>query len=179
MATDPAQLLPRQQAFIDAYLADPNRNARAAAIAAGYSKRSAHSTAYTLLRDPRVRRAIDRTERPHRRRYGLTAKRVLREVATIAFSDVADYRLRRGQLAVAKTAEPRASRAVASVKRKTRYVKNADGSFEPEHTLEYRLWDKPKALGLAMKHLGLLVDRVEVTKREPQTWVVGGRTIII
>jgi hypothetical protein len=78
---------------------------------------------------------------------------------------------------LAPGAQPRATRAVAGVKRKTRYVKNASGGYDREHEIEFRLWDKTKALGLAMKHLGLLVDRVEIKDMTPQSWVIGGHRL--
>jgi phage terminase small subunit len=173
-----AALNPQQRRFVDAYLADPRRHARKAAIAAGYSARSAHSTGSRLIRDPAVKAAIAAAERPHRRRYGLTQKRVLREAATLLFSDLADYTHGRdGRLGLSKQAQPRATRAVSAVKRKTRWVRNDKGGYDEETQTEIRLYDKTRVLPLAMKHLGLLVDRVEVKHTEPQTWVIGGRSI--
>jgi phage terminase small subunit len=168
----------RRRQFVDAYLADPSRNAYAAALAAGYSERSAKSTASYLLKDPAVIAAIAAAERPIRDRYRLTRKRVLRELATVTLADLADYRVVGGQIKLAPGAQMRATRALSSVRRKSRRVRDGDGGFTTEHEIEFRLWDKTKALGLAMKHLGLLTDRIEVTNRDPQTWAIGGRTIV-
>ena len=47
-----------QELFIKALLADPKRNATAAAVAAGYSARRARETAHELLDDPEVQLAL-------------------------------------------------------------------------------------------------------------------------
>ena len=149
----------RQRLFVEAYIADATHSGKAAAIAAGYSTRRAHVTASLLLRKAHVRAAIDRALRPQLRRYGLTKRRVLRELATLAFSDVLDYS--DGQLALTGGAAKRASRAVSSVR--TRTVTRGVGAHAvTERTVEVKLWDKNRALELAMKHLRLLVERVEV-----------------
>jgi hypothetical protein len=82
-----------------------------------------------------------------------------------------------GELGLSATARPRASRAVAGYKRQTRVTKRGD-DVTTEHRVEVRLWDKVRALEMAMKHLGLLTERLEVKSTGPQTWIVGGRTII-
>jgi phage terminase small subunit len=54
----PAQALtPKQERFVEAYLAN-NGNGTQAAIAAGYGQKSAHVTASRLIRLPKVRNAL-------------------------------------------------------------------------------------------------------------------------
>jgi len=48
-----------QQRFVEAYLSDPRRNARQAAIRAGYGSRNATSTASDLLANPQIHDAIE------------------------------------------------------------------------------------------------------------------------
>jgi len=50
---------PRQARFISAYIADPQAVGKNAAVAAGYSRKSAADAACRLLRNPMVKAAID------------------------------------------------------------------------------------------------------------------------
>lgn len=49
----------KEKAFIKAYVDDIKRNGAAAAIAAGYSEKSAKQTAYKLIHKPEIKEAID------------------------------------------------------------------------------------------------------------------------
>lgn len=53
------RLTPRQKKFIDFYLGPCNLNASRAALAAGYSERSAGQIGHENLRKPEIRKAID------------------------------------------------------------------------------------------------------------------------
>ena len=58
----------QQQRFVDCLLADPDRNAKAAAIKAGYSKKTASSQASQLMANPKIQALIEHkdTERVKR-----------------------------------------------------------------------------------------------------------------
>lgn len=58
MEKDQTSLTLRQQRFIDCYLADGCKNAKAAAVAAGYSARYAGQNAGKLLKNPAVANAL-------------------------------------------------------------------------------------------------------------------------
>ena len=58
MEKDQTTLTLRQQRFVDCYLADGCKNAKAAAVAAGYSARYAGQNAGKLLKNPSVARAL-------------------------------------------------------------------------------------------------------------------------
>lgn len=58
MARDPDALGPREQRFVEALMLDPNQTK--AAIAAGYSERSAKQQGSRLMQKPAVREAIRR-----------------------------------------------------------------------------------------------------------------------
>lgn len=80
------ELLPRQQAFVDAYL--KCGNATQAAITAGYSSRSALSQSFDLLRNPRVRRALRGKQRKRAALADLQVADVLKLAQRMAFADV-------------------------------------------------------------------------------------------
>ncbi len=69
MATDKVKLSGRQQAFVEAYIADIKHNQTAAAIAAGYKEKTAAQAASRLMKNEKVAAAIAaRIEELHRER---------------------------------------------------------------------------------------------------------------
>lgn len=155
---DPNTLTKRQQRFVDEFLVDGN--ATRAAIRAGYATSSASVQGSRLIGDANVAAEIASREADMLKACRLRAYRVLNEVAIIAHSDPDDYTVSdEGVLTLSPGAPPDAMRAVASIKRKVVYQKN--GSVE--RTVEYRLWDKNSALDKAMKHLGIISDKVDHT----------------
>jgi len=79
-------MTPRQQRFVDEYLADANGHQ--AALRAGYKPRSARQTVTELLKRPEVAEAIRQGMAARAERTRITADRVLQEIARIAFADI-------------------------------------------------------------------------------------------
>lgn len=69
-------LTPRQQRFVAEYLREPN--ATKAAVAAGYSAKTAHSAGPRLLANVGVLSAIEAGQKKQARKLNITAERVLR-----------------------------------------------------------------------------------------------------
>lgn len=141
----------REALFCREYLID--LDARAAALRAGYSLKKA-GEAEEWLRPggekyrPRLDGAIRLGMAERARRTGITAERVLREYARIAFanlSDIADFsegvRLR-------ESVSPEDMAAVAGLKLKVTGGRIVEADI--------KLHDKMKALDMLSKHLGLL-----------------------
>jgi len=80
----------RQKRFVEEYLIDLNEVR--AYRAAGYraKKENTRQAAWTLLQNKRIRRAISQAMEERSRRTHITQDRVLKELARIGFSDVAD-----------------------------------------------------------------------------------------
>jgi phage terminase small subunit len=145
----------KQKRFCEEYLID--LNATQAAIRAGYSPKSAHSIATENLQKPAVRAHIDQALAEQSRRTGVTADRVVRELARVAFAnsqDVIDFD--------SATIKPDATRddtaAISSVKVKTIPMPDGDGVER-----EIKMADKLKALELLGRRLGLFTDNVNVS----------------
>lgn len=136
-------------------------NGTLAAIAAGYSERTAHVTGSQLLRDPKVAAALNEVKSKALVKVDIHQERVLSELAGLAFSDVTDYVVdESGNLAPAPGRPASVMRAVASVKRKARFYSDpATGQEVREYEVEFKLWDKPQALKLAGRHVGLFPSR--------------------
>src|SRR4051795_10047988 len=75
----------RQARFVAEYLVD--LNATQAAIRAGYSVRSAHSTGERMLRNAEVAAAVAEAEAARSKRTEVTADRGVLELARVAFGD--------------------------------------------------------------------------------------------
>lgn len=74
---DPEGVLTRKQRhFVVEYWKD--KNGTRAALAAGYAKRSAHSTATVLLKNPKVIAELDRLENEVRERVDVTREDLIR-----------------------------------------------------------------------------------------------------
>ena len=87
-ATASAMLRPRPAAFVREYVAAGCKNAKQAAIRAGYAKgASAEVTASRLLRNPKVAAEIEKAQGRLFRRHAISQDRLLRELANIAFFD--------------------------------------------------------------------------------------------
>ena len=82
-------LTPQQDTFVQEYLLD--FNATRAALAAGYSKRTAYAIGYNLLKLPNVQKKLQELTEQDSIRLGLNRERVLREYMRIAFADVGSY----------------------------------------------------------------------------------------
>jgi len=78
-------LSPRIQRFVDEYLID--LNGTQAAKRAGYSAHTAPEQASRLLTNVKVQAAIAVARKAQQERTGITADKVLREIALIAFAD--------------------------------------------------------------------------------------------
>lgn len=154
-------LTPKQQRFVEEYLID--LNATQAAIRAGYSVDTAHATGWENLRKPEIEAAIVAAKAERAQRVQVSADEVLRELMRIGYSDAWNYEQDgRGRLVLTEGAPDDATRAVASVKHKTRVIPQKDADPIEEHTIEFRLWDKNAALANLGRHLGLFKDRVTI-----------------
>lgn len=79
-------LTDRQRRFVEEYAIDCN--AMQAAIRAGYTRKTAHKQGYALLRKPAIREAIRAVEHERLEILGVTADKVVTELARLAFSSV-------------------------------------------------------------------------------------------
>lgn len=90
-------LEPRQQVFVQEYLR--TLNATKAALAAGYSAKTARQQASALLSKPDISAAIERAHSRTLNRYEVSRERIVAEQASIAFGSMADYtRIQDGSL---------------------------------------------------------------------------------
>lgn len=152
--SNPRPLTARALRFVAELAKDPNREGRAAAIAAGYSPRGAEVTACRLLKRPEIRSEVDKIIEKASMRSLLSVERVQEEIARLAFSDPGRIVGADGRLLPIHELPEDVRRAIASVK----CERDENGNT----TWEYRFWDKPKSHELAGKHLGMFREQTEL-----------------
>ena len=158
------KLTPKQIRFVDEWLID--FNGKQAAIRAGYSAKTAEAAAARLLRNVKVQAEISRRQRDLQKRTEVTQDRVVKELARIAFANIADYLHVETQTRTKDdgtevtyqtvmfnetqelSADQRAALAV---------VKQSVNGFE------LKLHDKIKALELLGRHIGMFNDKLSLS----------------
>lgn len=145
----------KQKRFIEEYLVD--LNATQAAIRAGYSPATASEQGARMLGNVNIKGEIDRQLAERSKRTGISADRVIREMAKIAFANISDVvDLTTGQ---ARTDAARDDLAAVQQIKVRRSETEAGVAIETD----VRLADKLKAAELLGKHLGMFRDRLEVS----------------
>jgi len=144
------KLTPKQERFVDEYLID--LNATQAAIRAGYSKGSARQQACVLLTNPNIQAAIGEGRAKLSERTGITAQRVLDEIARISFADPRRLFDANGSVLPPSEWDDDTAAMIAGVEVVTRSRPGEESAVEYVH--KFRLWDKNSALDKLMKHLG-------------------------
>jgi phage terminase small subunit len=85
--------------------------------------------------------------------------RVLREAARIAYSDLREVFDDKGRLKPVSSWPDHLAAAVGSVEVVKRNVDSGDGVVDD--VIKVKVWDKPKALEMLMKHLQLFEERIK------------------
>ena len=142
---------PAQRRFVEEYVADCNgtRAYRVAYPNASYA--AARTNAGRLLALPAVAREVRAGRAAQRRRTRISADRVLRELAAVAFSDIGDLFDSDGRPIPVHQLDPATRRAIAAVS--TGRVNDPAGVVSEK--FHVRFWDKLRALELLARHLGL------------------------
>ena len=146
----------KQERFIEEYIVD--LNATQAAIRAGYSPKAAKQQGSHLLSLPTIRARIGELKAERSKRTQITADRVLRELARVAFVNPTDV-IDPATATVRASASEDDLAVIAGVKVKYIPVKQPDGEggveFVDAVEREIKLADKLKALDMLAKHLGM------------------------
>lgn len=148
----------RDKRFAEEFLIDLNHYA--AAIRAGFSPNTAKD-AYAWIREqdpkkPQLKKLVDQLIAERSRRTGITADRVLNELAKLAFVNADDV-IDPDTAKVRPDAKREDKAAIQSVTVKS-------GRTEER---EIRLADKTRSLELLGRHLGLFKDNVKIDGAVP------------
>jgi phage terminase small subunit len=140
----------RRKLFVEALLSN-GENVTQAALAAGFSPKSAASQGSRLLKNAKTKAELDRRRSEICALVQLTTERTLREVARLAYSDPRNLFRPDGTLKPIHELDDDTAATIASIE--VDEVK-AGGAVVGQ-TKKLKQWDKGQALDKAMKHLGL------------------------
>lgn len=160
---DPHNLTVQQRLFVQEYVA--RNNGRQAAIAAGYSVRSAYSTAGHLLGYPNVKQAIadERLALANRARF--SQDQIAQELGRLGFSNILDY-MRIGADGQPYLDFSEMSREQAAAVQELVVDEYQDGRGEDARgvkRVKFKLYDKKGALVDLAKLLGYWKERGELS----------------
>ncbi|MCL1872974.1 MAG: terminase small subunit [Clostridiales bacterium] len=167
------RLTDKQKRFVLEYLVD--LNATQAAIRAGYSAKTANRMGSENLSKPDIQVALQVRQAKLQSKLEITQERVLMELAAIAFANSSDFvRVITEELPV-RVLDPETAEMVYMM-RKVQHVEIGDTTSLPAEKLaalagikqgangiEIKLHDKPKALEMLSRYLGLFKDKIELT----------------
>lgn len=143
----------KQSAFCNEYLVD--FNATQAAIRAGYAKRTANRTGPRLLSNVVVQGKVAELVAERSRESRATIERIIRELCAIAFTRLTDIvYIDEDGLAKARPTSVLTDdqqRAIESIS-------------QTQFGVKIKMHDKTRAIELLGRHLGMWLDRVEVSK---------------
>lgn len=139
----------KQARFVEEYVID--FNATRAAIAAGYSKKTAEQQGYQLLQKTLVQEAVATNQKKVAAKLEITQEKTLIEIARLAFSDLRKAFDEDGNLLPVNKWPDDIAAAISSVK----VITHTSEDGEVSHTSEVKLWDKGTSQERLCKHLGL------------------------
>jgi phage terminase small subunit len=161
-----AKLNLQQRLFVAEYLVD--LNGTQAAIRAGYSAKTANEQAARLLAKASIKEAVEAKRVLLVKRTDVTAERIIGELAKLGFANMEAY-MRPGDngdpiLDFSKlTSDQMAALTEVTV---DDYVDGRGENARAVKRVKFKLADKRAALVDLGKHLGLFVDRHEVTGKD-------------
>lgn len=146
------KLTPKQERFVQEYLVD--LNATAAAIRAGYSKKTANRIASENLSKPDIQIAIQEAQKARQERTEITQDMVIRECARLAFFDVRKMFDENGKPLDISQLDNDTAAALTGLDVQDVY-EFEDGQKEfAGYVKKYKMADKLKALELLGRHVG-------------------------
>jgi phage terminase small subunit len=151
-------MTPKQERFVQEYLID--LNATAAAKRAGYSAKTAHVIGQENLSKPEISFALAAAQQQRGERTEITADRVLKELARIAFFDIRKLYAEDGTLKNPKDLDDDTAAALTGID--IQEVTTGGEGAPVVTTRKAKVIERTSALTLAMRHLGMLKDRLEV-----------------
>jgi phage terminase small subunit len=154
MPTAGEEMTPKQAQFVEEYLID--LNGTQAAIRAGYSAKTANRAASELLSKPDIQEALQVKQRERSARTGVTADRVILELARIAFADPRNI-MSWGPDGVVLKESSELSADHAAIVAEVSETRTVGGG-----SIKAKLWSKSDALEKLARHLGLYSDKAEV-----------------
>lgn len=136
------------EVFVNAYMTN-GFNQTKAAITAGYAERSARAKANLLMKQPYVIARLKEIREAARKKFDVTHEKILKELASIGFSDIGNFLEQNNDVAGIKSLKKDLRKQVKKVKKT---VTEFEGGSKT--TVEIELHSKLVALDAIAKHVG-------------------------
>jgi phage terminase small subunit len=153
----------RREIFIREYL--KNLNATRAAIAAGYSEKTARAAASRLLTNVDIKKRVEEALAKKTDKLDISVERVLGELSKLAFSNMLDY-MNTQQDGSAYTDLSKLTREQAAAIQEVTVDEYTEGRGKNSRNVKrtrVKLADKRGSLELLGKYLKLFTDRQEIS----------------
>lgn len=155
----------KQRRFCHEYVKD--LNATQAAIRAGYSAKTAHSSGPRLLEHAGVMQEIAKLSGQHLKKLDLSAEKTLQAIARIAYGDIRGMFNEDGSLKLPKDWDDETAAAVAGMDVVTVSAgKDSAGNYMVERVAKIKRSDQLRALDMLARHHSLYNDTLEVNVTE-------------
>lgn len=155
-----SELSAQQQTFVLEWLTDFNGTRSYAAAYANVSVKAAESGAARLLVKAKVQAAVQEQMAIRAQAAQITAERVLKELAAVGFSNIADLMsfTKDGPRLKPQNEIPEAAqRAVSGIK--VRHEYGDDEDTPPADVIEFKFWPKIEALKSLVQCLGMVPEK--------------------
>lgn len=152
----------KRRVFADAYIANGG-NATQAAIACGLSEKTAYSTGQRMLKHAEVAAQIAEKQQKLAQKYELTAESVIKSLAQAVHFDPRKLYYEDGSLKPITELDDDTAAALAGFEVMEETAGRGAQRAVIGFTKKVKWLDKNTAREQAMKHLGLLKDRTEIT----------------
>lgn len=151
---------PRHEAFVHEYLKDFSGSH--AAIRAGYTPGAAANAAARLLKEGSTAIAIARARAARNARIGVNPERVLHKLGQMLMGDPRAIFNEDGTLKPPSAMNADDAQLIAGVKTRRTIELDEDGKVRTAEIQEIKVVDQTALLSLAMRHLGMLNDKLDV-----------------
>jgi phage terminase small subunit len=153
----------RRTRFIKEYLID--KNATRAAIAAGYGEKGASVAATRLLKDVKIRAAIESANKRINDKLDITVERVKLELARLAFFDPLEFWNADGTAKPLHEISEDARRAISGLEVAELFAGAGEERNLAGYIKKFKLADKGANLERLGKHLQMFPTKVEIDHR--------------
>lgn len=153
-------LTPKEEIFAQTYVA--TKKLKEAAIAAGNAPKTASQTGYVILERPHVKARVDSLLKAQARDAKFTADEILLELKRLALLDPVELYNVDGTLRNIHEMPEHARRAIKEITVEEVYEGRGDERRFIGYSRKVKVFDKLSAIEKAMKHLGLLTEKLEV-----------------
>ena len=162
---DEKKLNTKQKLFALEYIKEPN--ATKAAIAAGYSKKTAYAIGHKLLKIAEIQRLIESKVTKKIEKAELSAEKVLKEIANIAFFNIQDLYNEDGTFKKIHELPEHVARAIASIEATELLSNDEEGDKKKAILLKkIKIYDKKKNLENLGRYFALFTDQMKMDATE-------------